>query len=480
MSELKIFNTLSKEKEVFKPLDAPGVNMYTCGVTVYDHCHIGHARSLYVFEVIRRYLKYRGYEVNLVRNITDVDDKIINRAREWTAERNISLEDAFEKVRTTYIDSYYEDLELMKLPMADSEPTATENIKEMQAYIEQLIAKGFAYQEGGNVYFSVRKLTGYGKLSGKKIDDLIDSVRIDKDSRKKDPLDFALWKEVKEDEPSWLSPWGRGRPGWHIECSVMSQKYLKTDTLDIHGGGLDLVFPHHENEVAQAEALTGKPFAKYWIHHGLLTINGQKMAKSLGNFFTVKDVLKKYPADILKLFYLGAHYASSIDFSFERMEEAKAAYERIKILHDKLQQQYGHVDITKEVSGGGAKEAEGLRQQFIEAMDDDFNMPRGLAVLFDLVSRFNKTLESDGELKKFILKHALEVMQEIAGIFCLDFFTDEPLEMPEKEIEAHIQMRVLYKKQKNFKEADRVREKLLEQGIILEDTKDGTTWRRRI
>ncbi|MBN2483104.1 MAG: cysteine--tRNA ligase [Candidatus Omnitrophica bacterium] len=480
MSEIRISNTLTGQKELFGPLTPGTVNMYTCGVTVYDHCHVGHARSLYVFEVIRRYLSFRGYKVTLVRNITDVDDKIINRAREWAQEQDISLEEAFEKVRTTYIDSYYEDLKLLGIPQADAEPKATENIEEMQHYIGNLIEKGVAYEKEGNVYFSVRTLPHYGVLSGKKIDDLLDSVRIEKDPYKRDPLDFALWKKTKPEEPAWDSPWGKGRPGWHIECSVMSQRYLHTDTLDIHGGGVDLVFPHHENELAQSEALTGKQFAKYWIHHGLLTINGQKMAKSLGNFFTIKDVVKKYPADILKLFYLGAHYSSPIDFSWEKMKEAKTAYERIKILHDKLQQQYGKINITEEFRGG-AGNAGIFKQQFIEAMDDDFNMPRGLAVLFDMVTAFNKTLDSDIELKDFILKYALEIMQEIAHIFCLDFFTDRPLELSEKEIEAMIEMRAVYKKQKNFEEADKVREELLKQGIILEDGKDGkTTWRRKL
>ncbi len=344
---LKIYNTLTKKKEEFRPQDNNQVKMYACGVTVYDHCHIGHARSLYVFEVMRRYIKYKGYDIKFVRNITDVDDKIINKARAWANEQNIPFQEAFDKVRNTYIDSYYRDLNVLGLPKADLEPKATENIDEMIIYIEKLIEKKFAYESGGSVYFSVRNLPQYGQLSGKKIDDLRESVRIDTDANKRDPLDFALWKQAKEDEPSWPSPWGKGRPGWHIECSVMSQKYLKTETLDIHGGGLDLVFPHHENERAQAEAGTGKSFANYWIHHGLLTIEKQKMAKSLGNFVTIVNALAKYPADILKLFYLQAHYSSSIDFSWERMEEAKKAYERIVILRDKLIDRCGTVKVRE-------------------------------------------------------------------------------------------------------------------------------------
>ncbi|MFZ5799885.1 MAG: cysteine--tRNA ligase, partial [Candidatus Omnitrophota bacterium] len=294
-----IYNSISRKKEEFFPLNAPKVNIYTCGVTVYDDCHIGHARSLYVFEVIRHYLKYRGFQVNFVRNITDIDDKIINKAKAEGAD--------FSQITQRYIDSYYADLKALGMEKADCEPRATENIPEMIKHIQGLIEKEYAYAVSGEVYFSVKKFKGYGKLSGQSAEQMLEAVRIEKDPNKKDPLDFALWKKSAEDEPGWDSPWGRGRPGWHIECSVMSQKFLNTPTLDIHAGGRDLIFPHHENEIAQAEALSGKPFAKYWIHHGLLTINGQKMAKSLGNFVTVKDFLLKFPPDVLKIFFLQSH-----------------------------------------------------------------------------------------------------------------------------------------------------------------------------
>ncbi|MBU1871219.1 MAG: cysteine--tRNA ligase, partial [Candidatus Omnitrophica bacterium] len=314
---MQIYNTLTRNKEELKSRQ---VKMYTCGVTVYDDCHIGHARSLYIFEVIRRYLEYRGVEVKFVRNITDIDDKIINRAREL----GIGWKELVDK----YIKSYYEDLGLLgiRLGLSDGkeEPRATKNIPDMIKYIEDLIAKGYAYATDSGVYFSVRKFKDYGKLSGQSIDQMLTGVRKEADETKEDPLDFALWKLSKPDEPSWDSPWGKGRPGWHIECSVMSQKFLDTDTLDIHAGGRDLIFPHHENEIAQSETRTGKPFAKAWIHHGLLTINGQKMAKSLGNFVTIKDFIDKYhDADILKLFFLSAHYSNHIDYNEDKIEESK-------------------------------------------------------------------------------------------------------------------------------------------------------------
>ncbi|MDP3142388.1 MAG: cysteine--tRNA ligase, partial [Candidatus Omnitrophota bacterium] len=341
---ISIYNSLTRKKEPFESIIPPQVNIYTCGVTVYDDCHIGHARSLYIFDVIRRYLKYRGFQVNFVRNITDIDDKIINRAKEL----KINWEDLVKK----YIENYYRDLELLGIEKGilgenGEEPRATRNIPDMVKHIQGLIDKGSAYVVDGDVYFSVRSFKDYGNLSGQSVDQMLEAVRVEKDPKKKDPLDFALWKKSAEDEPSWPSPWGKGRPGWHIECSVMSQKFLKTQTLDIHAGGRDLIFPHHENEIAQAEALTGKPFAKYWIHHGLLTINGQKMAKSAGNFVTIQDALKKYPADVLKIFYLQAHYASPIDFSWERMEEAKRAYGKFVILFRKIDREFGARDTTK-------------------------------------------------------------------------------------------------------------------------------------
>jgi len=470
---IQIYNSLTKKKQDFKPQKKDTVNMYACGVTVYDDCHIGHGRSLYIFEVIRRYLRFRGFKVNFVRNITDVDDKIINKARALAGEKNISLKEAFDEVRQTYIDSYRDDLELLSLPRADKEPLATENIADMQKFIAGLIEKGYAYQSGGNVYFSVRKFSSYGKLSGKKIDDLFSSVRIEVDPNKKDPLDFALWKAAKEDEPFWDSPWGKGRPGWHIECSVMSQKYLKTKTLDIHGGGRDLIFPHHENELTQSESLTGKPFANYWIHHGLLTIESQKMAKSLGNFITIKDVLGKFPADVLKVFYLGAHYSSSIDFSWEKIEEKREAYERIDILIGKLSK------ISKQ-SHKNCQPIEKLKKEFTEAMDDDFNMPKALGVLFEIVNECNRLLEGADKAKDEKLLCGLDLIKEIADIFAFTFKREIAGGIKIEQIEEKINCRLEHKKNKNFKEADKIRQELEKQGIILEDNKEGTTWRRKL
>jgi len=475
---IKIYNSLGSTKQEFIPLNPPKVKMYTCGVTVYDSCHIGHARSLYVFEVIRRYLKFRGFEVEFIRNITDVDDKIINKAREWAKKEKISVKEAFEKVRVFYIKDYYKDLECLNIPKADIEPLATENIKQIQDYIAELIEKGFAYEKGGNVYFSPRKLENYGSLSGNTIDDVQEGDRIGQDPFKKNPVDFALWKKIKEDEPYWGSPWGPGRPGWHIECSVMSQRYLKTDTLDIHGGGRDLIFPHHENEKAQAEARTGKKFANFWIHHGLLTINGQKMAKSLGNFVTIKDVLAKYPADVLKIFFLQAHYSSPVDFTWEKMEEAKKAHERILILLDKLEKNYANKDETKTISSGNQEEMAGFYQQFIESMDDDFNTPKGLAVLFDIVTRCNKLLESDEKHKDKMLRDAFEKIKKIANVFGLSLLKQTSKVLSDEVIEQKINLRTKFKQEKDFKSADAIRDELLSLGVILEDSKDGkTTWR---
>ena len=450
------------------PQSSPQVKMYTCGVTVYDDCHIGHARSLYVFEVIRRYLKYRGFEVRFVRNITDIDDKIINRA----SQLNIDWRKLVEK----YIDSYDKDLEMLGIDKADVEPRATDNIEEMIKYIEGLINKGYAYVTDSGVYFSVRKFKNYGQLSRQSVDDMRGGGRIDADEAKQDPLDFALWKKAKEGEPSWESPWGGGRPGWHIECSVMSQKYLETDTLDIHGGGRDLIFPHHENEITQGEALTGKPFSRYWIHHGLLTINGQKMAKSLGNFVTIKEVLNKYPADVLKLFYLQAHYSSSIDFSWEGMEQTKRAYERIDILIDKLDKMWDIKELNKE-KDESVNSIEQFKQQFIQCMDDDFNTPRALAVLFDMVGVCNKIIESNAPDKDTKLQYARKVIREILSVFCLTFVRERVTDLDSEEIERKIKLRLKYKEQNNFQEADQIRKELVDKGIILEDTKDGTTWR---
>ncbi|MFH1355327.1 MAG: cysteine--tRNA ligase [Candidatus Omnitrophota bacterium] len=457
-----IYNSLTRSKEEFSPINPPKVNIYTCGVTVYDDSHIGHARSLYTFEVIRRYLKYRGFRVRFVRNITDIDDKIIKRANE--------LGIGWEALIKKYIARYYEDLKSLGISKADYEPRATRNIKSMIKYIQKLVKCGFAYVTDSGVYFSVRKFNDYGKLSNRSVDDLLSGVRKEADETKEDPLDFALWKKSKQSEPYWNSPWGRGRPGWHIECSVMSQKFLKTDTLDIHAGGIDLVFPHHENEIAQAQALTDKPFAKYWIHHGLLTINAQKMAKSLGNFVTIKDVLDKYPANVLKIFYLQAHYSSPLDFTWDRMEEARQALQRISILAEKAKKRkFSRVssDTAKRI-----KKIDEIKNKFIEAMDDDFNTPQGLAAIFELINQTNKNIDDSVSVKK-----AHKILEEFLEIFSISLTTERQLD---QDIRLKIEAREKARREKNFALSDQIRQELEVEGIILEDTKEGTTWRRKL
>ncbi|MCX7662080.1 MAG: cysteine--tRNA ligase, partial [Candidatus Omnitrophica bacterium] len=355
-----VYNSLTRKKEEFIPQEKNIVRMYTCGITAYDDCHLGHARSLYIFEVIRRYLKYRGFKVIFVRNITDIDDKIVNRAKEV----NLGWQELVDK----YIQSYYEDLSLLGIQKADYEPRATENIPEMIETIKILIEKGFAYPTQTGVYFRIKSFRDYGKLSGQNLEEMLVGVRIEPDEKKEYPLDFALWKICSEDEPGWTSPWGRGRPGWHIECSVMSLKYLKTETLDIHAGGRDLVFPHHENEIAQSQSLTGKPFSRYWLHHGLLTINQEKMAKSLGNFISIKDFFTQYRnLDILKIFFLGTHYSHPIDYTLEKIQEARRALERIVIFWERLNQADSETKVSL------IEPIERIKTRFISAMDDDFN-----------------------------------------------------------------------------------------------------------
>ena len=464
---LQIYNSLTKKLEELKPISGKTIRMYSCGVTVYDKCHVGHARSLYIFDVIRRYLKYRGYDVHFVRNITDIDDKIINRAKE--------LNKTSDEVSTRNIKSYYADMESLGVGKADIEPRATENIPDMIKHIAVLIADGFAYESQGDVYFRVRKFPEYGKLSGQSIEKMLEAVRIEKGEKKEDPLDFAMWKKSKEGEPFWDSPWGLGRPGWHIECSCMSLKHLQCETLDIHAGGRDLIFPHHENEIAQAEALTKKPFAKYWIHHGLLTINGQKMSKSLGNFVTVEDAVKKYPVDDLKIFFLTSAYTSAIDFSEEKMADAHKANERFDILFWKashIMEKYSSLKMMT------VDFVERYKAEFIEAMDDDFNTPKALAALFNLVSetyRFIEAEEKHADYGNFVYT-AVETI-EVLGREIFGLFLREPDLKLSPEDEQLIADRIAARKSKDFKKSDDLRDLLKTRGIVVEDTKDGQTWR---
>ncbi len=467
---IRIHNSLTQKKEDFKPIKKDKVGMYSCGVTVYDHCHLGHARSLFIFDYIKKYLAYRGFKVKFIRNVTDIDDKIINKAR----EQGKSTAEVAEK----YIKSYKEDIQALGIGEADKEPRATKHIEEIKEHIKKLLKEDYAYEKEGDVYFRVRKFKEYGKLSHQSLEQIQAGSRIETNEKKENPLDFALWKNSKEDEPFWDSPWGKGRPGWHIECSAMSMRYLG-DTFDIHAGGRDLIFPHHENEIAQSEAKTGKPFVKYWIHHGLLTINGQKMAKSLGNFVTIKDVLKKYDPNIIKLFFLSSHYSQPIDFNKEKMEETKKAYERINILMTKLDRKYGTRDVSEKINGDTGAIGQ-FRDEFIKCMDDDFNTPKALAVLYNMVNKCHITFDGNDRYKDLKLSYAMSIIKEIADIFGLTFIKEASSEISDDKIQWYISARNALKKEKKYKEADEIREKLDKKGIILEDAKDGTTWRRKI
>ncbi|MFA4843254.1 MAG: cysteine--tRNA ligase [Candidatus Omnitrophota bacterium] len=471
-----IYNSLTRKKEEFKPINPPQVKIYVCGPTVYDEAHIGHMRSAYIFDVIRRYLTTQGFEVKFVRNVTDVDDKIIDRARrDFPGE---DLNQAVSKVSRNYLAAYQKDMQELAIMPPDAEPKASEYIGEMVKFIEGLVKKGAAYQAGGDVYFDIVKAKGYGKLSNQSLERMEIGARVLPHENKHNPLDFALWKRAKENEPSWDSPFGRGRPGWHIECSVMSSDILG-DEFDIHGGGLDLIFPHHENEIAQSEA-AGRKFARYWLHHGLLTINGQKMSKSLGNFVTVGDFLAKYKnADLLKLFFLSTHYAHPVDYTEEKIEEAKKGYERFLILFQKLDRKFGSRDFTR-LPDGSWGNINRFKEEFEKAMDDDFNTPEALGVLFTIVNECNKILDNEQDDRRFMLQYAMKTIFELAGILGLSF-KDIPGEKSDTWVTVAITQRELLRQEKKYKEADEIRKMLEEKGVILEDTQDGkTTWRRKL
>jgi len=464
-----IYNTLSGKKEEFAPIKKGRIGMYICGPTVYDEPHIGHARSAYTFDVIRRYLEYRGFKIKFVRNVTDVDDKIIDKAR--------LAQSTLKEVSEKYLKAYHDDMDVLGIKPPTDEPKATEYIKEMIKFIDGLIKREAAYQSGGDVYFDIKKAKNYGKLSGQNLENMESGARVVHGENKKDPLDFALWKAVKLDEPSWDSPWGKGRPGWHIECSVMSSKILG-DVFDIHGGGLDLIFPHHENEIAQFEG-AGKKFARYWIHHGLLTINGEKMAKSAGNFVTIKDFITKHKnADYLKLLFLGVHYSHPVDYTEEKIEEAKKSYERFIILFHKLDEKFGTRDFKK-LPDANRGDVDRFKEKFEIAMNDDFNTPVALSVLFNMVNECNKILSDDSDGKRFMLQYAMKAIIELSDILGLSFKNIKQ-EKSDIWISGAIVLREQLRKEKKFKEADEIRKELEAKGIILEDTKDGTTWRRKI
>ncbi|MGD8933113.1 MAG: cysteine--tRNA ligase [Chromatiales bacterium] len=460
---LKIYNDLTNQKQTFEPLEAGQVRMYVCGMTVYDLCHLGHARVMVVFDVVFRYLQVLGYDVTYIRNITDIDDKIIKRANENG--------EPFPTLTERFIQAMHEDAAALGILVPTEEPKATEHMAEILAMIGKLIGNGHAYAaDNGDVYYDVRSFPEYGKLSGKSIDDLESGARVEPGEAKRDPLDFALWKAAKPGEPAWDSPWGKGRPGWHIECSAMSTTALG-DTFDIHGGGADLTFPHHENEIAQSEGATGHPFVKYWMHNGFVRINDEKMSKSLGNFFTVREILERYRAEEVRYFILTSQYRSPLNYDNEHLDNARAALTRF-------------YTALRGLPGAEPSGGESYRERFHAAMQDDFNTPEALAVLFDMVREVNRLRETD-QLAAAAMAAELKGLGEILGIL-----QDEPehyLRGGDKEIEdglsdaaieGLIQQRIQARTAKDWAEADRIRDELQTAGIILEDGPTGTNWRR--
>ncbi|HIX92379.1 MAG TPA: cysteine--tRNA ligase [Firmicutes bacterium] len=464
---MKLYNTLTRQKEEFVPLEGNNVKMYACGPTVYNYFHIGNARCFVVFDMLRRYLEYRGYNVRFVQNFTDVDDKMIKRAR----EEGITVAEVAEK----YIGEYFVDAKGLGVVPATVHPRATENIDEIISIISTLIEKGHAYESNGDVYFRTLSDKGYGKLSHMPIDELEKGARIDVSDEKEDALDFALWKAAKPGEPKWQSPWGEGRPGWHIECSAMVLRYLG-ETIDIHCGGQDLTFPHHENEIAQSECCTGKPFARFWLHNGYINVNNTKMSKSLGNFFTVRDVAEKYGYPAIRFFILSAHYRSPINFSAEIIEQSKNALERITNCRENLEF-YKKSAALGEPSPEQLASLDGYKAAFIEAMDDDFNTADGIAAIFELVRAANELIASNAPLGA--VEHAAALLDELCGLMGFVEPKSGDDEAFIAEVEAAIARRAAAKKAKNYAEADKIRAELLEQGIVLEDTPNGTKWSRR-
>jgi cysteinyl-tRNA synthetase len=476
---MKIYNSLKREKQDFVSVRKGRVGMYVCGPTVYDEPHIGHARSAYVFDVIRKYLVYKGYKVNFVRNVTDVDDKIIDKARSSVnAEGGGDLKVSVKEISKRYLDAYRRDMSLLNIGMPDSEPMATEYIPKMIDFIGLLIRNGRAYDSDGDVYFDMKKAASYGKLSNQSAERMAAGSRIVPGEKKHDPLDFALWKKAKDDEPSWQSPWGNGRPGWHIECSAMSSDILG-DEFDIHGGGIDLIFPHHENEIAQSEG-AGKKFARYWMHNGLLTIESEKMSKSLGNFITISGFLSKYKdPDYLKLLFLGTHYRHPVDYSEEKVDEARAQKERFLILSEKISRaSAGTAHPTRRASPEASGEKI-FRERFEAAMDDDFNTPLALGALFDLVTFANKLMRDRPE-DIVELEGIKSLVSELGGVLGLDLTNAAGGSSDDGFIAEMISRRDRARKSGDYSKADKIRRELLEKGIILEDAKDLTTWRKKI
>lgn len=463
---IKVYNTLNKKKEEFIPLTPGEVKMYVCGPTVYNFFHIGNGRTFIVFDTIRRYFEYRGFKVDFVQNFTDIDDKMIKKANEEGT--------TVKKIGDTYIKEYYQDADALNIERATVNPRATEFIGEIIKFVKGLVDKGYAYEVDGDVYFSTKKFEGYGKLSGQNIEDLQSGARISVDERKKDPMDFAIWKAQKPGEPAWNSPWGMGRPGWHIECSCMAKKLLG-ETIDIHAGGSDLKFPHHENEIAQSEALTGEPFARYWLHSAFVNVNNEKMSKSLNNFFTAREILERYDADVIRFLMLSAHYRQQLNFSEDLLESAKASVERIYNAIGNLE------NLIDEVSREEMNEEEKAyleslnkyKEKYIEKMDDDFNTADAITAIFDLIKDTNTNITIDSS--KELAQKALELIRELGAP--LGMFQKSTKGNLEEEIEALIAKRQQARKDRDFALADKIRDELKDRGIVLEDTSQGVRWK---
>ena len=485
---LRIYNTLTASKDLFEPMIPGKVRMYVCGVTVYDYCHIGHARSALIFDVLRRYLEYSGFVVEFAKNFTDVDDKIIKRAN----EQGVSC----ERITSTYIDAYYEDMGKLGVRRATLEPRATEHIADIVSLVDTLLAKGMAYRVEGDVYFQVDRYPGYGRLSKRKLDDLQAGARVDVDERKHHPMDFALWKGSKPGEPSWDSPWGQGRPGWHIECSAMAMRHLG-ETFDIHGGGMDLIFPHHENEIAQSCGATGKEFARYWVHNGFVQINQEKMSKSLGNFFTIREIFGKseWPdsvtGEMLRYFLLSTHYRSPLDFSDQSLNEAKNALNGFYDLFERLKESAPLQGAADEQMREAMMRA---RQAFVDAMDDDLNTPNAVAALQKLRGEANKALEIglSGEMRH-VIRQEFQALGTVIGLLQSDHWQfkrhlrpagsgvdgESNMALSDEDIAGKIAARLDAKKVKNYKLADQLRAELASHGVTIEDRPDGTSrWKR--
>lgn len=464
---MKIYNTLTRQKEEFIPIDEGKVKMYVCGPTVYDLFHIGNARTFVIFDTVRKYLEYRGYEVTYVQNFTDIDDKMIKKSE----EANIPIKDFGDK----YIMEYYNDADRLNIKRATYNPRATEYIKEIIEFISDLENKGLTYEVDGDVYFETQKFSEYGKLSGQNLDDLKSGSRIEIDKRKKHPIDFVLWKSAKANEPSWKSPWGMGRPGWHIECSCMASNLLG-ETIDIHAGGTDLIFPHHENEIAQSEARSEKEFANYWMHGAFINVDNKKMSKSVGNFYTAREILDMYDVETIRLFMLSGHYRTQINFSLDLLDSSKASLERMYNTLDRLEDYRRDKNKKDGLSDQEIKVKEKLleyKNRYIEEMDNDFNTADGISVIFEMIRFLNTSLDVSSSYE--ILSFSIDLLRELG--YPIGILQKEKTSALEEEIENLIIKRDKARENKDFKESDRIRDLLKEKGIVLEDTAKGTRWK---